>query len=78
MPALSKRSFTISGHRTSIALEDEFWRALERIAESEAISLAALVARVDHERETAAFRRGLASALRVFALTRLDARTRRP
>jgi len=61
---LRKKSFSIAGHRTSIALEPEFWAALEREARREAISLAALVARVDLERGP----RNLASALRVHVL----------
>ena len=28
---LEKRSFSLSGHRTSVALEAEFWAALEEI-----------------------------------------------
>jgi predicted DNA-binding ribbon-helix-helix protein len=64
---LEKRSLTLSGHRTSVALEAEFWRALETIAATRGMSLVALVASVDSDRgpETP-----LTSALRVFALTR--------
>jgi predicted DNA-binding ribbon-helix-helix protein len=72
MSGLSKRSFTIAGHRTSIALEGEFWRALEQIAENDGVSLPALIADVDQKR---APRTGLASALRVFALNRAGGRT---
>ena len=61
---LRKKSFSIAGHRTSIALEPEFWAALEAEARREATSLAALVARVDSERGP----RNLASALRVHVL----------
>jgi predicted DNA-binding ribbon-helix-helix protein len=61
---LRKRSFSIAGHRTSIALEPEFWAALESEANRETISLAALVARVDLARG----QRNLASALRVHVL----------
>ncbi len=62
---LVKRSLSLSGHRTSVALEPEFWRALETAAERQGCSLAALIARVDAER---APRQALASALRVEAL----------
>jgi len=62
--ALKKRSFTLSGHRTSVALEAEFWAVLEERARTEAISLSAFVARIDAERGT----RPLASALRLAAL----------
>lgn len=61
---LRKRSFSIAGHRTSIALEPEFWTALESEARKAAISLAALVARIDLQRGS----RNLASALRVHVL----------
>lgn len=63
--ALKKRSFSIAGHRTSVALEDEFWAALESEAHAEGIALAALVGRVDSKRGE----RNLASALRVHVLT---------
>jgi predicted DNA-binding ribbon-helix-helix protein len=63
---LAKRSFAIAGHRTSIALESEFWNALETAAREERIHLVALVARVDSNRGE----RNLASALRVYALLR--------
>jgi predicted DNA-binding ribbon-helix-helix protein len=63
---LVKRSFTLAGHRTSVALEPEFWQALAVIAASRGRSMAALVAEVDAARGPA---KPLASALRVFALT---------
>jgi predicted DNA-binding ribbon-helix-helix protein len=59
---LQKRSFSLAGHRTSVALEAEFWTVLEEQAQGS--SLAALVARVDSSRGT----RPLASALRLAAL----------
>lgn len=62
---LEKRSVRIAGHRTSIALEPEFWAALERLAARRGETLAALIAAVDGAREPG---QGLASALRVFAL----------
>jgi predicted DNA-binding ribbon-helix-helix protein len=62
---LEKRSLSLSGHRTSVALEGEFWAALEALAHAEGESLAALVTRLDAARDPA---RKLASALRVYAL----------
>ena len=62
---LRKRSLSLSGHRTSVALEPEFWQALDRIAAAEGIALPALVARIDAERDP---RHPLASALRIHAL----------
>ncbi|HET9148179.1 MAG TPA: ribbon-helix-helix domain-containing protein [Acetobacteraceae bacterium] len=64
---LVKRSIALSGHRTSIALEAEFWAALEAIAGRNGGSLASLIAEVDGGRNPAT---PLASALRVFALQR--------
>ena len=61
-----KHSVVIAGHRTSVSLEDAFWRALKDIATKEGISLAALIARVDAGRGDA----NLSSALRVFVLER--------
>lgn len=65
---LRKRSFTIARHRTSIALEPQFWSALERIAAARGLSLARLVAEID-----AAKQGGLASALRVHVLESIAA-----
>jgi len=70
MSTLRKRSILLAGHATSVALEPEFWAVLEEWAESEALSLAALIARLDSERG----RRPLASACRVAALERVARR----
>lgn len=61
---LKKRSFTLSGHRTSVALEAEFWAAIRSCAQRQGRSLAALVAEIDASRGE----RPLASALRLYAL----------
>jgi predicted DNA-binding ribbon-helix-helix protein len=62
--SLKKRSFSLSGHRTSVALEAEFWAVIDAGATRERLSLAALVAKIDAMRgETP-----LASALRLYAL----------
>jgi predicted DNA-binding ribbon-helix-helix protein len=63
---LKKRSFSIAGHRTSIALEGEFWTALEAQAREDRVPLVTLVKRID----TARGEVNLASALRVYALMR--------
>ena len=59
-----KRSFSIKGHPTSISLEAPFWDALKEAAARERLPLAALVARIDAERNGA----GLSSAVRVWLL----------
>jgi predicted DNA-binding ribbon-helix-helix protein len=66
-PGLAKRSVTVAGHRTSVALEPEFWAALESLATGQGVALAALVAEVDAARPTG---QPLASALRLTALRR--------
>jgi predicted DNA-binding ribbon-helix-helix protein len=61
-----KRSVRIAGHRTSIALEAEFWEALKDIANADGVSLNGLIARIDAARlpET----RNLSRAIRLYVL----------
>ena len=59
-----KRSVTIAGHETSIALEPLFWTALERAASDKRLPLNALIARIDAERLGATPAANLASAIR--------------
>jgi predicted DNA-binding ribbon-helix-helix protein len=61
---LRKRSVSLAGHATSLALEPEFWAVLDAAAARHSISLAALIGRIDEGRGG----RPLASACRVFAL----------
>ena len=61
---MEKRSLTIAGHRTSIALEPEFWAALEKLADKRGLRLTALIEDIDRSREGP----NLSSALRVTAL----------
>ncbi len=68
---LIKRSFSLAGHRTSVALEPEFWVALETMAGGSGQSLAALVAAIDAGRST---EQPLASSLRVACLAAAAAR----
>ena len=65
MSRLVKRSFSLAGHRTSVALEIEFWAALDELAMAEQVTLSGLVARLDAQRESG---RALTSMLRVYAL----------
>jgi len=73
LSGLIKRSFTLAGHRTSIALEAEFWDALVRLADRRGQSLLALVAMADAAREQDS---QLASVLRVLALVTSEERGR--
>lgn len=64
MGLLQKRSLALAGHRTSLALEEEFWAVLERAAAARSQTLGALVETIDLGRGE----RPLASACRLFAL----------
>jgi predicted DNA-binding ribbon-helix-helix protein len=64
---LVKRSLRLAGHGTSIALEPDFWQALEAEAARRGITLATLVAEQDEARAETG--EPLASRLRVFALS---------
>lgn len=61
-----KRSLTISGHRTSLSLEPEFWEALQAAALADKTSVSSLVASIDQRRDG----RNLSSAVRVWLLKR--------
>ena len=58
---LRKRSVVIAGHSTSLTLEEAFWQDLRTVARRRGLSLNALVASVDAERQG-----NLSSALRLF------------
>lgn len=68
-PMLTKRSFTIQGHRTSIALEPEFWSAFDDAVADDQTTPTHWVATLDEARTTP-----LASAIRVELLKRAKAR----
>lgn len=70
MSGLTKRSFSLAGHRTSVALEAEFWAALMAIASEHGQALSGLVTSVDAGRTPG---QTLASALRVLALKHYSA-----
>jgi predicted DNA-binding ribbon-helix-helix protein len=59
-----KRSIVIAGHRTSISLEDSFWKALKQIAKQRGETLSDIVAAIDDKRDGG----NLSSAIRVFVL----------
>ena len=62
--AIVKRSLTISGHRTSISIEEAFWRRLKALAAKRERSVGAMIAEIDAGREGA----NLSSAIRVYVL----------
>jgi predicted DNA-binding ribbon-helix-helix protein len=59
-----KRSIVIAGHKTSVSLEDAFWKSLKDIAGDRAMTLSDLVATIDTERQHG----NLSSAIRLFVL----------
>lgn len=65
-----KHSLTLRGHRTSVSLEEEFWRELQRLAQAENRSVNALVAEIDANRGVSY---GLAAAIRLHVLAALKA-----
>jgi predicted DNA-binding ribbon-helix-helix protein len=59
-----KRSIVIAGHKTSVSLEDAFWKALKEIAGGRKLTLSDLVAAIDTDRHQG----NLSSAIRLFVL----------
>ena len=64
-----KRSIVIAGHKTSVSLEDAFWKGLKDIAIGRAVTLSDLVASIDAERRHG----NLSSAIRLFVLDHYQA-----
>jgi predicted DNA-binding ribbon-helix-helix protein len=61
---LQKRSLTIAGHRTSLALEPEFWDCLEAMAAANDLPLPQLIQQIDEARSSS----NLSSAVRLAVL----------
>ena len=59
-----KRSIVIGGHKTSVSLEDAFWRGLKEIAGGRDMTVSDLVATIDSDRRHG----NLSSAIRLFVL----------
>lgn len=69
MSDLRKRSVRVSGHATSVSLEDDFWEELGKAAKRRGVSLNSLIAEIDRNRDG-----NLSSALRLFVLRELKRR----
>lgn len=67
-----KRSLTLRGHRTSVSLENPFWRAYCDIAVSQGKTINGCAAEIDAARGDI----GLASAMRLFVLEHVQAQAR--
>jgi len=63
-----KRSLSLHGHKTSVALEPEFWQVLDDEAQKREQSLAGLLAHLDDQRILEGNQSGLASYLRVWVI----------
>ncbi len=59
-----KRSIVIAGHKTSVSLEDAFWKGLKDIAIARHVTLSDMVASIDSARRHG----NLSSAIRLFVL----------
>ena len=59
-----KRSIVIAGHKTSVSLEDAFWKGLKEIATGRGLTLSEMVGTIDSARAQG----NLSSALRLFVL----------
>jgi predicted DNA-binding ribbon-helix-helix protein len=66
-----KRSIVIAGHKTSVSLEDAFWKGLKDIAVDRHMTLSDLVASIDSGRPHG----NLSSAIRLFVLNHYQAKT---
>lgn len=65
---MQKRSISIHAHRTSIALEAEFWAVIEQAVAQDGRSMAAFITALDDARTQADSPHGLAAYLRLYAL----------
>jgi predicted DNA-binding ribbon-helix-helix protein len=72
--SIVKRSIVLAGHKTSVSLEEPFYRALKDIAASRRVRLSDLIARIDTERENG----NLSSAIRMFVLNHYQAAAASP
>lgn len=67
--AVCKRSVIIGGHKTSVSLEEAFWREVRAIAEARRATVSHVLREIDRERDTA----NLSSAIRVYVLQHVRA-----
>jgi predicted DNA-binding ribbon-helix-helix protein len=65
-----KRSIVIAGHKTSVSLEDAFWKGLKDIAAGRRTTLSDLVGSIDCGRRHG----NLSSAIRLYVLDYFQAR----
>lgn len=68
-----KRSLTLNGHRTSVSLEDPFWKAFRQIAHDDGKTINGCAAEIDATRGDI----GLASAIRLYVLEHVQCHAQR-
>ena len=64
--SILKRSIVVAGHKTSVSLEDAFWKDLREIAASRRTTLSDLVDTIDSKRQHGNLQTGEASRERPF------------
>jgi predicted DNA-binding ribbon-helix-helix protein len=65
--SILKRSIVIAGHKTSVSLEDAFWRGLKKIAHAQHKTISNMVGGIDKSRRQS----NLSSAIRLFVLEQM-------
>jgi predicted DNA-binding ribbon-helix-helix protein len=68
-----KRSMVIAGRKTSVSLEDTFWKGLKEIAKGRRLPLTAIVIEINHSRQG-----NLSSAIRTFVFDHFRAQVATP
>jgi predicted DNA-binding ribbon-helix-helix protein len=68
-----KRSIVIDGHKTSVSMEEVFWRGLKECAKEQSTTLSKLVGSIAAKRVAGA---NLSSAIRVYLLDRIQTQLR--
>jgi predicted DNA-binding ribbon-helix-helix protein len=66
---VKKHSLTLSGHRTSVSLEEPFWEAFRALADKRGLALNELARQIDEGRDPST---NLASAIRLEVLADLQ------
>jgi len=69
---MKKRSISLYGHQTSVALEAEFWAVIDAAVAESGESFAGFIRQRDDERMEGGPTRNLASHLRVWCLARVQ------
>jgi predicted DNA-binding ribbon-helix-helix protein len=65
LSSVIKRSIKIAGRKTSVSLEDAFWKAFKEIAAAKGVPIQDLISKINKERQHG----NLSSAIRLFVLS---------